>query len=130
MNNPYLTAASPTDPLTSAAVALLDCAAAGIIVPAPMAPSFQQFEIGRELRVDAQILHGTGAADCRVVALTALACIRRGIGTGALVVTRGDALPHIRATLAQIAAELDAAEHASGPLASIWFDPPVSLPAA
>lgn len=130
MNNPYMKAASPNDTLTAAAVALLDCAEAGILVAAPMAPAFQQFEIARELRVDSQILHGTGAADCHVVALTALACVRRGIDTGALCVTRDDALPHIRATLAQVAGELDAAEHTGGPLATLWFDAPVAMPAA
>lgn len=124
----YLEAASPTDALTAAAVALLDCAAAGIIVAAPIAPSFQQFEIARELRVDSQILHGPGSADCRVVALTAMACIRHGLETGALVVTRDDALPHIHATLTQVAVELDAAEAHDGPLATLWFDAPVRLP--
>lgn len=128
MSNPYLGAAAAADSITAAA-ALLDCAEAGIIAAAPMMPSFQQFEIARELRVDGQILHGPGAADCCVVALTALACIRRGLETGALVVTRADALPHIRATFAQVADELDAAEQRDGPLATLWFDAPVVLPA-
>lgn len=119
-----------TPALIAAAVALLDYWQAGVIVAAPMAPSFQRYEIDREFRVDSQILCGPGAADCAVVALTCVACFRRGIETGVLVVTNDTATPHVTATIVGVAAELDKTEASDGPLASLWFDPPVVIPPA
>lgn len=116
--------------LLAAALALLDCWAAGILAAAPMAPSFQRYEIDREFRVDRQILAGTGGSACGVVALTAVACILRGIATGALIVTNDTAVKHVDATLAGIAVELDRAQALLGPLATSWFDEPPGLPAA
>lgn len=119
---------TPRAALTSAAVALLNCYVAGLIAIPPRMLQFQRYEIAREFRVDAQILVGPGADDCVVVALTTVACFRRGIETGALVVTREGAAPHIAATIAGVAGDLDKTEASDGPLASLWFDRPAVLP--
>ena len=113
--------------LVAAARALLDCYSAGVIAIPPAVPWFQRLEIEREFRVDRQILTGVGAMDCAVMALAAVACFRRGLETGVLLVACDDAAPRIKATIASIAAELDRTEATDGPLASLWFDPPVEL---
>ncbi len=113
---------------TMAAVALAvpGCCAFGTIASVQEVPPFQHFEIGRELHIDRQILHGLDAMGCVGAVLMTVARFRRGFG---ISVRRARHVTILRSVSPWRSRRWwphsARPKHSNGPLASLWVDPPV-----
>lgn len=108
-----------TDAAVDAALALLDCHAAGVIAIPPSVPFFQRAEIERELRVGAQIMSTLAGEDAHTFAAGLVQNIRHGLATCALTVTNDSAAAHVQATIRSVPLAGDTSP-------SVWFDEPGS----
>lgn len=109
------------DFVTDAAAALVACWQSGIIAVAPACCQYQRERIESEMRVAGQLLAGDmPAEDARTYALDAVTNIRHGLQTGALIVARDGAEPHVQATLAK-------AGGGDTRCPCVWFDAPADV---
>lgn len=115
-------AKAPTvDFVTDAAAALVACWQSGIIAVAPACCAYQRERIESEMRVAAALLQPSlPSEDAQTFALDAVTNIRHGLATGALIVAKEDAAPHVAATLAKAGGD-------STRCPCVWFDAPADV---